>query len=173
MTPATVLTADPVTPEVALSTPLLLGIAGASIAVLLLLIIRFKVPAFLALLVVSVAVAVSARLPLESVFTVVATGVGSTMGKVALLIALGAVLGRLIETSGGVQSLADRLTSALGPQRTAVALTAVAFLVAIPVFFEVAVIVLVPTHRTRRRLAVMALGALLVAPWPLVIGGSA
>ena len=144
MTPATVLTADPVTPEVALSTPLLLGIAGASIAVLLLLIIRFKVPAFLALLVVSVAVAVSARLPLESVFTVVATGVGSTMGKVALLIALGAVLGRLIETSGGVQSLADRLTSALGPQRTAVALTAVAFLVAIPVFFEVAVIVLVP-----------------------------
>ncbi|MBF5081227.1 GntP family transporter [Quadrisphaera sp. INWT6] len=141
---ATVLTADPVTPEVALSTPLLLGIAGASIAVLLVLIIRFTVPAFLALLVVSVAVAVSARLPLESVFTVVATGVGSTMGKVALLIALGAVLGRLIETSGGVQSLADRLTSALGPQRTAVALTAVAFLVAIPVFFEVAVIVLVP-----------------------------
>ena len=141
---ATVLTADPVTPEVALSTPLLLGIAGASIAVLLVLIIRFTVPAFLALLVVSVAVAVSARLPLESVFTVVATGVGSTMGKVALLIALGAVLGRLIETSGGVQSLADRLTSALGPQRTAVALTAVAFLVAVPVFFEVAVIVLVP-----------------------------
>jgi len=144
MTLATVLAADPVTPEVALSTPLLLGIAAASIAVLLVLIIRFKVPAFLALLVVSVAVAVSARLPLADVFTVVATGVGSTMGKVALLIALGAVLGRLIETSGGVQSLADRLTSALGPQRTAVALTAVAFLVAIPVFFEVAVIVLVP-----------------------------
>lgn len=138
------LAADPVAPEVALSTPLLLGIAAAGIAALLVLIIRFKVPAFLALLVVSVLVAVSARLPLADVFTVVATGVGSTMGKVALLIALGAVLGRLIETSGGVQSLADRLTSALGPQRTAIALTAVAFLVAVPVFFEVAVIVLVP-----------------------------
>lgn len=47
------------------------------------------------------------------------------------------------------------------------------FAVAAPLAWFVAVIVLVPTHRTRRRLAVMALGALLVAPWPLVIGGSA
>ncbi|MEH3076565.1 MAG: hypothetical protein PGN11_07750 [Quadrisphaera sp.] len=52
------LAADPVAPEVALSTPLLLGIAAAGIAALLVLIIRFKVPAFLALLVVSVLVAV-------------------------------------------------------------------------------------------------------------------
>lgn len=47
------------------------------------------------------------------------------------------------------------------------------FAVAAPLAWFVAVIVLVPTVRTRRRLAVMALGALLVAPWPLVIGGSA
>lgn len=47
------------------------------------------------------------------------------------------------------------------------------FAVAAPLAWFVAVIVLVPTVRTRRRLAVMALGALLVAPWPLVIGGPA
>ena len=50
--------------------------------------------------------AVAAQIPLKDVFTVVATGVGSTMGKLALLIALGAILGRMIEVSGGVQSLA-------------------------------------------------------------------
>lgn len=134
----------PIAPAVDLGTPALLGIAAAGIAVLLVLIIRFKIHAFVALLLVSIVVAVSATIPLESIFTLVATGVGNTMGKVALLIALGAILGRLIELSGGVQSLADRLTSALGPKRVAVALTIVAFVVAIPVFFEVGVIVLVP-----------------------------
>jgi GntP family gluconate:H+ symporter len=66
------------------------------------------------------------------------------MGKVALLIALGAVLGRMIEVSGGVQSLADHFVERFGRTRVAVSLTLVGFLVAIPVFFEVGIIVLVP-----------------------------
>jgi GntP family gluconate:H+ symporter len=129
---------------VELGTPLLLTIAVAGVALLLLMIIRFKIQAFVALLTVSILVAVAARIPLKDVFTVVANGVGSTMGKVALLIALGAILGRMIEVSGGVQSLADHFTAKLGAKRVAVALTAVGFLVAIPVFFEVGIIVLVP-----------------------------
>ncbi|MFS0718425.1 GntP family transporter [Arthrobacter sp. 1P04PC] len=131
-------------PAVELGTPLLLTIAAAGVALLLLLIIRFKVQAFVALLTVSILVAVAAQIPLKDVFTVVSNGVGSTMGKVALLIALGAILGRMIEVSGGVQSLADHFTAKLGAKRVAVALTAVGFLVAIPVFFEVGIIVLVP-----------------------------
>ncbi|SFT81454.1 GntP family transporter [Arthrobacter sp. ov118] len=131
-------------PAVELGTPLLLTIAAAGVALLLLMIIRFKIQAFVALLTVSILVAVAAQIPLKDVFTVVANGVGSTMGKVALLIALGAILGRMIEVSGGVQSLADHFTAKLGARRVAVALTAVGFLVAIPVFFEVGVIVLVP-----------------------------
>jgi GntP family gluconate:H+ symporter len=131
-------------PAVELGTPLLLTIAAAGVALLLLMIIRFKIQAFVALLTVSVLVAVAAQIPLKDVFTVVANGVGSTMGKVALLIALGAILGRMIEVSGGVQSLADHFTARLGARRVAVALTAVGFLVAIPVFFEVGIIVLVP-----------------------------
>lgn len=131
-------------PAVELGTPLLLTIAAAGVALLLLMIIRFKIQAFVALLTVSILVAVAAQIPLKDVFTVVSNGVGSTMGKVAILIALGAVLGRMIEVSGGVQSLADHFTSKLGAKRVAVALTAVGFLVAIPVFFEVGVIVLVP-----------------------------
>jgi len=148
-------TADvvPIGPAAELSTPLLLGIAAAGIALLLLLIIKFKIHAFLALLLVSILVAVSTTIPLVDVFTLVANGVGSTMGKVALIIALGAILGRMIEVSGGVQSLADRVTEVLGPKRVAIALTVVAFLVAIPVFFEVGVIVLVPVLYAFSKLA--------------------
>jgi GntP family gluconate:H+ symporter len=129
---------------VELGTPLLLAIAAAGVALLLLMIIRFKIQAFVALLTVSILVAVAAQIPLKDVFTVVSNGVGGTMGKVALLIALGAILGRMIEVSGGVQSLAAHFTERLGAKRVAVALTAVGFLVAIPVFFEVGIIVLVP-----------------------------
>ncbi len=136
--------APAIKPAVELGTPLLLTIAAAGIALLLVLIIRFKIQAFVALLAVSILVAVAAQIPLKDIFTVVTNGVGSTMGKVALLIALGAILGRMIEVSGGVQSLATHFTEKLGAKRVAVALTAVGFLVAIPVFFEVGVIVLVP-----------------------------
>lgn len=136
--------APAIKPAVDLGTPLLLTIAVAGVALLLLMIIRFKIQAFVALLAVSVLVAVAAQIPLADVFTVVANGVGGTMGKVALLIALGAVLGRMIEVSGGVQSLANHFTAKLGAKRVAIALTAVGFLVAIPVFFEVGIIVLVP-----------------------------
>ncbi|MEZ2391678.1 GntP family transporter [bacterium RCC_150] len=136
--------APAIKPAVALGTPLLLTIAAAGVALLLVMIIRFKIQAFVALLTVSILVAVAAQIPLADVFTVVANGVGSTMGKVALLIALGAILGRMIEVSGGVQSLAAHFTEKLGAKRVAVALTAVGFLVAIPVFFEVGIIVLVP-----------------------------
>ncbi|WP_427134617.1 GntP family transporter [Pseudarthrobacter sp. S9] len=131
-------------PAVELGTPLLLTIAAAGVALLLLMIIRFKIQAFVALLTVSILVAVASQIPLKDVFTVVCNGVGSTLGKVAILIALGAVLGRMIEVSGGVQSLANHFTRKLGAKRVAVALTAVGFLVAIPVFFEVGIIVLVP-----------------------------
>lgn len=136
--------AAPIAPSTQLETGWLLTIAAAGIAVLLLLIIRFRIHAFISLLLVSIVVAVSTNIPLVDVFPLITTGVGSTMGKVMIIIALGAVLGRLIEVSGGVQSLADHFTQLFGPKRVAIALTVVAFLVAIPVFFEVGVIVMVP-----------------------------
>ena len=136
--------AVPIAPTTQLDTPWLLAIAAAGIAILLVLIIRFKIHAFVALLLVSIIVAISTNIALVDVFPLIATGVGATMGKVLIIIALGAVLGRIIEVSGGVQSLADHFTSVFGPKRVAIALTIVAFLVAIPVFFEVGVIVMVP-----------------------------
>ncbi|TIC79987.1 GntP family transporter [Nocardioides sp. GY 10127] len=122
----------------------LLITAVAAVAVLLVAIIRLKLPAFLALLGVSVLTALVVGIPLSDVVTTIVEGMGGTLGSVALLVGLGTMLGKLIEVSGGARSLADSFTAGFGEQRIVAALTAVAFLLAIPVFFDVGFIVLVP-----------------------------
>jgi GntP family gluconate:H+ symporter len=122
----------------------LLAIAVAGVAVLLVAVIRFKIPAFLALLVVSVLVALAAGIPIQDVVKTVQDGMGGTLGSVAILVGLGAMLGKMIEVSGGAQALAGKFTQILGPRRVVAALTAAAFLLAIPVFFDVGFIILIP-----------------------------
>lgn len=127
-----------------MSTAALLAIAGASIALLLLLIIRWEVHAFVAMLLVSVLVALVAGMPVGDIVTTLIAGMGGTLGTVAILVALGAMLGRMIEVSGGASTLAGRFTQWLGPQRVPAALTAAALVLSIPVFFDVGFIILVP-----------------------------
>ena len=127
-----------------MTTPALLGIALASIALLLLLIIRFQVHAFVAMMLVSILVAFAAGLPVGDIVPTLIQGMGGTLGSVAILVALGAMLGRVIEVSGGAGSLAHRFTSLLGPKRVPAALTAAALVLSIPVFFDVGFIILVP-----------------------------
>lgn len=127
-----------------MSTAALLGIAAAGIALLLLLIIRWQVHAFVAMILVSLLVALAAGMPIGEVISTMIAGMGGTLGSVAILVALGAMLGRMIEVSGGASSLANRFTQILGPTRVPAALTAAALVLAIPVFFDVGFIILVP-----------------------------
>ena len=127
-----------------MSTAALLGIAAGGIALLLLLIIRWQVHAFVAMLLVSLLVALAAGMPIGDVISTMIAGMGGTLGSVAILVALGAMLGRMIEVSGGASSLANRFTQILGPTRVPAALTAAALVLAIPVFFDVGFIILVP-----------------------------
>ncbi|WPB56533.1 GntP family transporter [Xylophilus sp. GOD-11R] len=127
-----------------MSTPILLGIAGGSIALLLVLIIRLQVHAFVAMMLVSFLVALVAGMPLADIVPTLISGMGGTLGSVAILVALGAMLGKVIETSGGAGSLASRFTQILGPTRVPAALTAAALVLSIPVFFDVGFIILVP-----------------------------
>ncbi|MBF4459282.1 MULTISPECIES: GntP family transporter [unclassified Pseudoclavibacter] len=139
-----------------MSTFLLLAIAAGGIGLLLLLIIKLKVHAFLALLIVSVLLGLATGLPLVTVpeteleparigiIESIIAGMGGVLGSVAILVALGAMLGKIIEISGGASSLAGRFTKLLGPKRVAGALTAAALVLAIPVFFDVGFIILVP-----------------------------
>jgi GntP family gluconate:H+ symporter len=69
---------------------------------------------------------------------------GGVLGSVTIIIGLGAMLGRMIEHSGGAESLAQRFSKALGPKRTVAALTIAAFILGIPVFFDVGFIILAP-----------------------------
>ncbi len=131
--------------------------ALVGIAVLLLLIVRTKLQAFVALLLVSMLVGVAAGMPLQGVLDSVTRGMGGTLGSIAVLVGLGAMFGRMLEVSGGAESLARALLRRFGPQRAQWSLGLAGFLIAIPVFFDVGFIILVPvlyglTRKTGRSL---------------------
>lgn len=122
----------------------LVAVAVVAIALLLLLVMRLKWPAYLALLAVSVATALAAGLPVQDVIPTVVEGMGSTLGNVALLVGLGAMLGGIVEKTGGAATIARLAAKRLGKERLGPALLIASGLVALPIFFDVAFIILVP-----------------------------
>ncbi|NEE00715.1 GntP family permease [Phytoactinopolyspora halotolerans] len=130
--------------EPALSTGPLLLIAAASVAVLLFLIMRVRLHAFLSLIVVSLLTALATRIPLPDVVPTMVDGIGGTLGDVALLVALGAILGRLLEISGGAQVLADVLVGRTQGNRAALAIGVAALLFGFPIFFDAGLVVFLP-----------------------------
>ncbi|MGP2443319.1 GntP family transporter [Pantoea ananatis] len=127
-----------------MTTALLLAIATASIVVLLLLVIKAKVHPFVALLIVSLLVAIATGIPAEKIMETIISGMGGLLGHITIIIVLGAMLGAIIEASGGAESLAQRFSKTLGLKRTVAALTMAAFILGIPVFFEVGFIIVIP-----------------------------
>jgi gluconate:H+ symporter, GntP family len=122
----------------------LLLIAAVAVAVLLFLIIRLKVHAFVALLLVSFGTAIAAGVPLGDVGGVAVAAFSSTLGTVALLVGLGAMIGRLLEVTGGAQVLADTLITRFGEQRAPLALGVAALLFGLPIFFDAGLVVFLP-----------------------------
>lgn len=127
-----------------MSTSMLLMIAVLGVVLLLLMVIKAKIQPFVALLVVSLLVALASGIPTGEVMKVMTAGMGGVLGSVTIIIGLGAMLGRMIEHSGGAESLAQRFSKALGPKHTVAALTIAAFILGIPVFFDVGFIILAP-----------------------------
>jgi GntP family gluconate:H+ symporter len=119
-------------------------IAGAGIALLLLLVLKYKFQPFVALMLVSIIVALVAGVKPGDLVATIEGGMGKTLGHIAIIIALGAMIGRIIELSGGAEALAKTLINRFGNRRTPLALTVAGFMVGIPVFFEVGVIILMP-----------------------------
>lgn len=116
----------------------------AGIFVLLVLILRFKIQAFIALLIASIVVGVVSGMPPKELITTIQQGMGNTLGFVALVVGLGAMFGAILEHSGGAEALATHLLSKFGEKRASWALMLAGFFIAIPVFFDVAFIILVP-----------------------------
>ncbi|MFK7948841.1 MAG: GntP family permease [Saprospiraceae bacterium] len=114
------------------------------IVVLLGLILVVRIQAFISLLIASISVGLVAGLEPMTIIETMQQGMGNTLGFVALVVGLGAMFGAILEQSGGAEALAKYLLSKFGEKRASWAMMLTGFLVAIPVFFDVAFIILVP-----------------------------
>jgi GntP family gluconate:H+ symporter len=122
----------------------LLGIAAAAIAVILFLVIVVKLHAFLVLVLVSLLTALATGIPTGEISGVLVSGFGGTLGSVALLVGLGAMLGSLVESSGGARVLAEKMVDVFGEKRAAFALGIASLIIGFPMFFDAGLIVMLP-----------------------------
>src|SRR5215467_875292 len=118
--------------------------AAASVIALIVLIARLKLNPFIVLMTVSVALALVTRMPPQNIVKSFEAGLGGTLGHIAIIVALGTMLGKMMAESGGADRIALTLIDLFGESRVPWAMTAVGFLVGLPVFFEVGFVLLVP-----------------------------
>src|SRR5436305_11360487 len=157
----------------------LIVLTAASIALLLVLILVVKLHAFLGLILTAMALGLAAGMPPEKVLQTIQNGFGEALGFIAVVIGLGAMIGRFLEHSGGGRALADWLLLKFGKDHAAWAVLIASFLVGLPIFFEVGFIILVPvvwnlTRETKRSLlfyglpmaAALTINHALVPPHP-------
>ncbi|WP_394833015.1 GntP family permease [Pendulispora rubella] len=130
----------------------LLTLSAVGIAVLLLLIIRFKIEPFIALLIAGLLVALGAGLSVEQIVgsaqkssgSLIEAGFGNILGHVALIIGLGTLLGGILEASGGAEVLTAKLLRIFGEERAPLAMGLSGLIFGIPVFFDIGIFVLAP-----------------------------
>jgi gluconate transporter len=159
--------------------PYLILMTVAAIALLLVLILVVKLHAFLALIVSSMALGLAAGMPSDKVLKSIQSGFGDALGFIAVVVGLGAMIGRFLEHSGGGRVLADWLLQKFGTGRAAWAILVAAYLVGLPLFFEVGFVILAPlvwnlTRETKRSLlfyglpmaAALTMTHSMVAPHP-------
>ena len=122
----------------------LIAAAGVGIAVLLILIIRFKLHPIISMMLSSVIIGVGAGMPLSMISETVEKGVGKTLQGIALLVGLGSMFGGILEASGGAQKIAETLIDKFGQKKAGWALGITGLVIGTTVFFEAGVVVLIP-----------------------------
>ncbi|CAL8976184.1 High-affinity gluconate transporter [Cellulomonas sp. T2.31MG-18] len=140
-------------PTTTAGTPQLIVAAVIGIAAIILLIVWLKLHPFLSLTVGAGLMAVIAGVPYLKAFNSFSTGLGSTVASVGVLIALGAAIGTLLVRSGGADEIVDTVLAKTPLQRLPWALALVAFIIGIPLFFEVGVVLLIPVVMVAARRA--------------------
>ncbi len=146
-----ILLAETVTPKLSLA--YLISLLVIAVVLLLVLILKLRMQAFLALILASLFVAVGSskeltggagKLELASIGDHIQNSMGSSLGFIASIIGLGAIFGALLENSGGAQSLARSLIRLFGDKRAPWAMVLTGFIISIPVFLDVALVILAP-----------------------------
>ena len=116
----------------------------AGIILLIVLITWAKLNAFLAFLVVSVLMGLGNGMSLEKIGTAMQTGIGNILGSLTIILCMGAMLGKLIAESGAAQKITTSLVDAFGKRYIMWAMVLTAFIVGIPLFFDVSFVLMVP-----------------------------
>lgn len=118
--------------------------ALAGLVILLVLIIVVKLQAILSILISAVAIGLMAGMPYSAILESVGTGMGNTLKGIALLVGLGSMFGAILEISGGAQRIATTLVDKFGESKAAWALGITGLVIAMPVFFDAGLIILIP-----------------------------
>ena len=122
----------------------LLLAALLSVVALVVLIVRFKLHPFVTLVLCSVLLGLAVQMPTEQIVRSFEAGVGGILGHVALVMALGTMLGKLMAESGGAERVARTLISVFGENNARWAMAVIAFIIGLPVFFDVGFVLLIP-----------------------------
>ena len=122
--------------------PLLIVILG--LFLLFLLIAKFKLNAFIAFIIVSLAVGIAEGMDLDQVVKSIEHGIGNTLGFLVMILGLGAMLGKLVADSGAAQQITTKLVAKFGVKNIQWALVLTGFIVGIPLFYEVGFVILIP-----------------------------
>ncbi|MBS3769514.1 MAG: gluconate:H+ symporter [Bacteroidales bacterium] len=117
---------------------------AAAILILLFLVLKLKIHAFLSLLLTSIIVGLMTGMEFTSIIESIEEGMASTLGFVATVVGLGAIFGQLLEASGGAESIAHYMLKKFGWEKASWALVFTGFIIAIPVFLDVGFVILIP-----------------------------
>ncbi|TBW40054.1 permease DsdX [Siculibacillus lacustris] len=143
-----------------------LSILGLSIVLIIVMCIQFKINAFLSLMTACLLVGLTTGMPLGKIGGSIESGMGGTLGFLAPILALGAIIGKLMEISGGAERLARTLIGAMGKSRAHWAMLVVGYVCGIPVFFQVGVVLLMPllfSVAKEAKLPILQVGLAMVA----------
>ena len=114
------------------------------LVILLVLIIKFNVQAMIAILIGAISIGLLAGMPTKDIIAAVNDGIGNTLKGIALLVGLGSMFGAILEVSGGAQTIAVTMVKKFGDEKAAWALGITGLVIAMPVFFEAGLIILIP-----------------------------
>lgn len=166
--------------EVVILNPMRLVLAAViGLILLLVLIIKFKIHAMISILIGAITIGVVAGMPFTDIVSAVNDGISNTLKGIALLVGLGSMFGAILEESGGAQTLAVTMVKKFGDEKAAWALGITGLVIAMPVFFDAGLIILIPlafslAKRTKRSslfyviplLAGLAVGHAFIPPTP-------
>ena len=151
----------------------LLSFALVAVVALIVLIARIKLHPFIALVLVSLTMGIAAGMAPTAAVKAFQDGVGTTLGFIAVVVALGTMLGKMMAESGAATRIATTLIALFGERRVHWAIMIVAFIVGIPVFFQVGFVLLIPlvfTIARRTGMSLIKIGIPLVAGLSVVHG---